>query len=84
MVIKSLDKITTKCSLEDPFLENLISIGIVFELKTLRETFLRMRWVIPATTHSTKRLSERTTTHCRANNSDRDIPAAFESLHTLL
>lgn len=33
MVAKNLDKTTTKCSLENPFLENLISTGIVFELR---------------------------------------------------
>lgn len=33
MIIKNLDKTTAKRSPENPFLENLISTGIVFELK---------------------------------------------------
>lgn len=33
MIIKNLDKTTAKHSPENPFLENLISTGIVFELK---------------------------------------------------
>lgn len=33
MLIKNLDKTTAKHSLENPFLEYLISTGIVFELK---------------------------------------------------
>lgn len=80
MIIKNLDKTTAKHSLENHFLENLISTGIVFELKDYVKHFSAQDWLSLAT-HSTNRLTDSQHT-CRANNSDRDS-CCFESPNKL-
>lgn len=73
MVIKNLDKTTTKHNLENPFLENMISTGIVFELKEYKKHFSKGHDWLSLVAHRTKRLTASRCT-CRAN-SNREAPA---------
>lgn len=83
MVIKNLHKITTKRSLKNPLMENLTRSTVEsLYLKSKRNISQDETGLFPAT-HSTKRLTEDLQCTRRADNSDRDIPAASEPLHTL-